>query len=323
MIITHNIQTDLIDAPSIPRIHVVQGDYYSRSVAVTLLAGGKPWSVPEDAFVAIRYCKPDGTKGSYDTLPDGTPAWKLENGGLILFLAPQMTTVSGCVNAQVEMVHDNQILATFSFQILVAKDDSGTFLTSQDYFNWQQWVNEQLDTRLQEAVDGNLFTGATPNLTIGTVTSLASGASASASIRGTAENPILDLALPRGKDAVVYPVGAVYISTNSTSPASLFGGTWEQITQRFLFAAHDDGGFPSGTTGGEAVHTLTVNEIPSHAHNLAHFASPVGGTIWGGLGTSGENVYWENAQATTATGGGQAHNNMPPYLAVYMWKRVA
>lgn len=203
MIITHNIQTDLIDAPSIPRIHVVQGDYYSRSVAVTLLAGGKPWSVPEDAFVAIRYCKPDGTKGSYDTLPDGTPAWKLENGNLILYLAPQMTTASGCVSAQVEMVQDNQILATFSFQILVARDDSGTFLTSQDYFNWQQWVNAQLDTRLQQAVEGNLFTGATPNLTIGTVTTLEPDAAASASIRGTPENPILDLMLPKGADAAI------------------------------------------------------------------------------------------------------------------------
>lgn len=118
----------------------------------------------------------------------------------------------------------------------------------------------------------------------------------------------------------VYPVGSIYRSTASTSPAELFGGTWERIKDRFLLAAGDT--YTAGSTGGEAQHTLTVNEIPSHSHtipSLNKWLSPEG---------SGEDMNYSvvsniNTQASGSTGGGQAHNNMPPYLAVYIWKRVA
>ena len=63
-------------------------------------------------------------------------------------------------------------------------------------------------------------------------------------------------------DLATYPVGAIYISTISTSPASLFGGTWEQLKDRFLLGAGDT--YAAGATGGEAAHALTVNEMPPH-----------------------------------------------------------
>ena len=118
----------------------------------------------------------------------------------------------------------------------------------------------------------------------------------------------------------VYPVGSIYMSTASTSPAELFGGTWERIKDRFLLAVGDT--YTAGSTGGEAQHTLTVNEIPSHSHTIPaqnKWLSPDG---------SGEDMNYSvvsniNTQASGLTGGGQAHNNMPPYLAVYIWKRVA
>jgi hypothetical protein len=65
----------------------------------------------------------------------------------------------------------------------------------------------------------------------------------------------------------IYPVGSIYISANSTSPANLFGGTWEQIKDRFLLAA--GGTYAAGSTGGEATHTLTVDEMPNHVHPYA------------------------------------------------------
>ena len=117
----------------------------------------------------------------------------------------------------------------------------------------------------------------------------------------------------------VYPVGAVYISTSDTNPETLFGfGTWERIKDRFLLAAGD--AYAAGATGGEATVTLTVNEMPKHTHGLkmskgaGNYYSPP----WGD-GT-------EEATPTSvvqSAGGGQAHNNMPPYLAVYMWHRIA
>ena len=172
----------------------------------------------------------------------------------------------------------------------------------------------------------------------------------------------------------IYPVGSIYISVNSTSPQTLFGGTWEQIKDTFLLATGDT--YANGSTGGEATHTLTENEMPSHthiqnshnhtqnshnhtqnshnhtqnAHNHALTGSKSVGLQEGdrlrvGYGSTSGSKNTNNAtatnKATTATnnsatatnnpqtatnkyaGGGQAHNNMPPYLTVFMWKRTA
>lgn len=117
---------------------------------------------------------------------------------------------------------------------------------------------------------------------------------------------------------LVYPIGSIYMSVNSTSPAILFGGTWEQIKDRFLLACGET--YKNGETGGEAKHTLTIAEIPSHSHK----------TWVGTTGNAQETLStgdrvehnWGSTDALEATGGGQPHNNMPPYLAVYMWKRI-
>lgn len=109
-----------------------------------------------------------------------------------------------------------------------------------------------------------------------------------------------------------YPVGAVYISTVSTNPSNIFGfGTWEWIEDRFLLAAGST--YAAGSTGGEAEHTLTVSELPKDVWTS--------GNQTGGVDTSftNGNVY---GMHTLGTNMGQPHNNMPPYLTVYMWKRV-
>lgn len=120
----------------------------------------------------------------------------------------------------------------------------------------------------------------------------------------------------------VYPIGAIYLSMNSTNPSSLFGGTWKQIAQgRTLVGvnANDSDFSSSGKTGGEKTHTLTVDEMPSHRHNI-NFGASVGGDGSGFVysGTSGNN----NAFMHEA-GGGQAHNNLQPYFTCYIWKRTA
>ena len=124
------------------------------------------------------------------------------------------------------------------------------------------------------------------------------------------EDGIIDLLM-------VYPVGSIYISVNSTSPASLFGGTWEILNDVFLLAA---GSYANaGTFGGEAEHTLTVDEMPSHSHGVPLLPGNDAGTEW--VGQSGTAA--SKRRQSDNYGGGAAHNNMPPYLAVYMWKRVA
>ena len=133
---------------------------------------------------------------------------------------------------------------------------------------------------------------------------------------------------------IVYPVGAIYMSVSSTSPEILFGGKWEQIQNRFLLAAGSS--YAAGNTGGEAAHTLTELEIPRHTHALrantpwgesealAPWAQYFGSNILYDVGASGGTItrsYY--AEVASNIGGGTAHNNMPPYLVVYMWKRTA
>lgn len=124
----------------------------------------------------------------------------------------------------------------------------------------------------------------------------------------------------------LYPVGSIYMSTENTSPASMFGGTWEQIKDKFLLSAGDT--YSAGATGGEATHTLTVNEMPAHRHKNSYgnddfiADSSTKADSWG-VHWSQENAYYCTNSIMQETGGDQPHNNMPPYLAVYCWKRIS
>lgn len=116
----------------------------------------------------------------------------------------------------------------------------------------------------------------------------------------------------------IYPVGSVYISYSHVSPASLFGsGTWVRISNAFLWAADANGEI--GLTGGEKTHTLTVNEIPAHSHGSVYSQHAAGTKSQAWYTASGTSL----AYGTVSTGGGQAHNNMPPYVQVSMWRRTA
>ena len=121
----------------------------------------------------------------------------------------------------------------------------------------------------------------------------------------------------------LFPIGYIYLSTAATDPKDLFGGTWERLKDRFLLAAGDT--YSAGTTGGEATHKLTTAEMPSHTHS----AAVNGGTDDYGKSRTTIGNFAIKTQGYTdgstilPTGSGVAHNNMPPYLAVYMWKRTA
>lgn len=120
----------------------------------------------------------------------------------------------------------------------------------------------------------------------------------------------------------LHPVGSIYQSTDSTSPAELFGGTWEQVKDVFLLAAGDS--HAAGSTGGEETHTLTKAEIPNHAHTLKYTGQSVTeGVNAIRLYQAASNQYNAYSGGQSSDCGDQAHNNMPPYLAVYTWRRTA
>ena len=130
---------------------------------------------------------------------------------------------------------------------------------------------------------------------------------------------------------IIYPVGSIYMSVNNTNPTLLFGGTWEQIQDTFLLSAGST--YSAGSTGGEATHTLTVDELPSHDHQQRIGIAGYDGWSVKNIGymqypgysnpTNRHSTHTTVPYNTQVRGGGQAFNNMPPYMVVYMWKRTA
>lgn len=127
---------------------------------------------------------------------------------------------------------------------------------------------------------------------------------------------------------IIYPVGSIYMSVNAADPSTLFSGTsWEKLEGRFLLGS--DSTYKPGSTGGEATHTLTYDEMPKHTHPMYSYNYGGDGTWTPDEGsylvdsvTDNKTTWWARL-AMGYAGGGAAHNNMPPYLVVNMWKRTS
>lgn len=164
MIVTHKLEMDLARKGAPSRLNVVQGDTNTRMIELALYSDGVAWTVPEGVVVSMRYCKPDGTKGIYDTLPDGAQAWSAAGNTLTIAMAPQMLTVAGIVLAQIEMVLDSSILGTFTLTVTVESNPAAGVLESEDYINWVQWMKNELAESLTQAQESGAFNGpAGPN----------------------------------------------------------------------------------------------------------------------------------------------------------------
>lgn len=133
---------------------------------------------------------------------------------------------------------------------------------------------------------------------------------------------------------MMYPVGSIYLSVNDVNPSTIFGGTWERIKDRFLLGAGDT--YSNGSTGGEATHTLTKEEMPEHGHAFGYNAGSrletaiaysinLNGSVNPNIPsfTMGGDYGSAGSVTINTSGNSKAHNNMPPYLTVYMWKRVS
>ena len=146
----------------------------------------------------------------------------------------------------------------------------------------------------------------------------------------------------------VYPIGSVYTSVVSTSPATLFGfGTWARIAQGRMLVGQDSGDASFDTaeeTGGAKTVALATGELPAHTHGAGSYAAadhahalgiflnlspdalgsntmaPAGEQSGSGTGNSGALTV---SGTSGSTGSGTAHQNLPPYLVVYIWKRTA
>ena len=134
---------------------------------------------------------------------------------------------------------------------------------------------------------------------------------------------------------MAHPIGSIYLSTATTSPADLFGGTWERIKGKFIWGIGD--GETAGVTGGEKTHTLTEAELPAIDGRIAtavvgsHNTNGVTGHAYGtNFGSVTKPIIGAEGKANGVQygygykfGNGQAHNNMPPYYGAYIWRRTA
>ena len=118
-----------------------------------------------------------------------------------------------------------------------------------------------------------------------------------------------------------YPVGSIYMSVNSTNPGTLFGGTWVELQGRFLIGRSSS--YTNGSTGGASTVTLSQAQMPIHDHE--QFVGANSGT-WGvreDYNRDAQVNKYTQGGTTGSRGSGSSHSIMPPYLAVYMWKRTA
>lgn len=128
-----------------------------------------------------------------------------------------------------------------------------------------------------------------------------------------------------------YPVGAIYISVVSTSPATLFGGTWSAFGAGKVLVGLDSGDTDFDTveeTGGAKTHTLTSAEsgVPAHTHALNTEVYIAGGSSQPSskvVGNATTRTTQISAAANSTANASSAHNNVQPYIVVYMWKRTA
>lgn len=125
-----------------------------------------------------------------------------------------------------------------------------------------------------------------------------------------------------------FPVGSVFIAVVSTNPATLLGyGTWSAFAAGRMLVGLDAGQTEFDTvreTGGVKTHTLTVTEMPAHTHVVTSQTATTGSATsyeHGVLDTSSAEA--EATEVTGSTGGGAAHQNLPPFIVVYIWERTA
>lgn len=123
-----------------------------------------------------------------------------------------------------------------------------------------------------------------------------------------------------------FPIGYIYMSTSSTNPSVYFGGTWVRIAKgkTLIGVDENDNDFSSAElTGGEKTHTLTVDEIPSHSHDIG-WSNTTNLIVSGQQGIPGQAPNNRvDSWKTFSTGGNQPHNNMQPYFTCYIWEKIA
>lgn len=322
---------------SIPetRIIVSATDKRGRTNSLNLGFGAIPYSAPQISALSAKRCNADGTPndtGAYLQPVFSATVTALNNKNVATYiLSYKKTSASSWTDVNLTALNNNYSVNNYKTSPIAAD------------------INSSYDVKIT-IHDRHSTTAETTKGSTGFVLMNFHESGKAVGIGKVAEDGnSLDIALPtifRDKVIIndgeinvdlIYPVGSIYLAYNHTSPASLFGGTWTRIEQRFLWASGATATI--GGTGGSQTHTLTQNEMPYHEHFITEGGmTQLVYTSTKEMSGSGDNyisrlsVYgrsWNDDAdidyrlRAQATGGGAAHNNMPPYIQISVWRRTA
>jgi hypothetical protein len=225
----------------------------------------------------------------------------------VLFVTPQMSAAAGNGTANITITQGTRIESTSAFDFVIDPAAAPEDFWSEYEMAYYETVLSRLETAVLATAEAQGY---------------AEAASSSATAAATSAEQARVIAMA---DAIAcFPIGTILTTTNSTNPGTYIGGTWTAIEGKFLLAQSED--HTAGETGGAETVTLTVDELPSHRHGMDNYLIDDGTEQmrgWNGFTMRGKEVFIAELVKTRAVGGNMPHENMPPYLVVYMWERTA
>ena len=311
------INLDISRKLCIPPIYAKQSEVGRKFLAV-ITDNGLPYNIPDNSLLSVWY-EGDTDAGNYSSIEEKS-AFSIDGNKVTVELVAQMLLKPGNGELCLSITHgDGGETNTWNIPYCVEyKPGAGSPVPTEYY------------TALTEA--GSMAAEQVSLAKAEADKAAAAAAQAAAAVEECVKKDYLPILIPIGYTFHWSPVEGN--GTDLSTPENVskhFGfGVWEQVKDRFLLGCGET--CNAGATGGEARHTLTVDEMPSHSHHVAD--SDNGGSV---------GVLWTNYLDTTngatqalytsfnshcqlitnSVGSDIPHNNMPPYLAVYIWRRIA
>ena len=280
------INLDISNKGVYPCIYAKQSEVGRKFLAV-ITDGGVPYNIPENSLLSVWY-EGDTDAGNYSSIEEKS-AFVIDGNKVTVELVAQMLLKPGNGELCLSITHgDGGETNTWNIPYCVEyKPGAGSPVPTEYYTAFQEMAS--LVAKYAEE---------------------AKKASQS-----------MEVLAPIGYTFQWSPVSGNDIDLSTAEKVhNHFGfGAWEQIKDRFVLSAGEN--HTVGEVGGEETHTLTVSEMPSHKHGFDGASNL--GTASGGNFAVAHVPDGNQQDYITETGGGAAHNNMPPYLTVYTWKRIA
>lgn len=292
---TAALRVDLLD-PGAPQItHAVQDDSNSRKIAFNIYAGGAQWAVPDGTLVTVRYKKPDGTAGFYDTLPDGsTPAATIDGNVVTVALVPQAFTVIGNVPVQIKLYDSaGASIATFAVVMHVSANVvSDAEIVSSDYYSV---LTKQIADVLAaaEGIPGQVSAAqAAAEQAASSASAAAGSATAAASSASTASTAAITASTAAGQAQTA----ATNAGTSETNAATSASNAEDAKTAAETAASNASGDAAAAESAKTAAQTAATTAENAAASLLAILSNGAGAhnSIYRGknLGTSVTAAQW-------------------------------